>query len=144
MGQKEIIIDKLHCGYTQKADLEPDISNSDPIKTFDGPVPADGSGISWKLTIDKLVVANTAKEYIKFETLIYKMIRTPKNIKIVEEIQLKGSSKTMLVEQIMYGATVDGKKLSMDAENLSAENLSFQGTKLRKWVDGTEIPIPEI
>ena len=141
MAKKRVYyyIEDVYIGYGTKGELSPDITN-DVIPTFDGPVSDIGVDPSWELTIDRLRYAGTLKEFITIEQLIYSMLRTPKNLKIVDEITLE-SKETAKVTEILYNATLTDKKATFDPETRTAENLAFKGTKVRKWVSGKEIII---
>lgn len=133
-------IENIYIGYGTKGELSPDLNN-DTIATFDGPVAEIGVPPSWEFTLDRLKYAGTVDEFMKIETMIYSTISTPKNIKIVDRVNLE-SGETAEVIEILYGATLTDKKATFDAESRTAENLAFKGTKVRKWVNGKEIKIP--
>ena len=136
----EYYIGSTYIGYGQKGELSPDISN-DTLRTFDGPVSDIGVPPSWKLTLDRLKYAGNVKEFIAIEQVIYNTLKTPQNLKIVDMVTLE-SGETAKVTEILYSATLTDKKASFDAETRTVENLAFKGTKVRKWVNSTEITIP--
>ena len=136
----EYYVGSTYIGYGQKGELSPDISN-DTIPTFDGPVADIGVPPSWELTLDRLKYAGTVQEFIAIEQTIYNTLKTPQNLKIVDKVTLE-SGETAKVTEILYSAVLTDKKASFDAETRTVENLAFKGTKVRKWVNGTEVKIP--
>ena len=133
-------IESTYIGYGQKGELSPDISN-DTLPTFDGPIPDIGVPPSWELTLDRIKYAGSVKEFIAVEQLVYSMLKTPRNVKVVDEIVLE-NGETAKVTEILYNASLTDKKASFDAETRTVEHLAFKGTKVRKWVNGQEIKIP--
>jgi len=133
-------IGSTYIGYGQKGELSPDISN-DTLPTFDGPIPDIGVPPSWELTLDRIRYAGNVKDFIAVEQLVYSMLKTPQNVKIINKVPL-ANGETAKVTEILYNATLTDKKASFDAETRTVENLAFKGTKVRKWVNGEEIPIP--
>lgn len=136
MANKTIYIDTIHVGYANKAEISPEISNADPIKTFDGPIPSGSSEISWNVTIDKLRYGTVA-EYKQLEALLLSMLNNPKSIKIVEKTN--GVDGPLKVKTIVYKCNLNDKKYTLDAESETVENLSFKGTSMREWVNDEEI-----
>ena len=133
---KDIYIDTLHLGYANKAEVSPDIKNSDPDLTFDGAVPNGSDDISWTVSIDKLRYGKI-EDYKAMETLLLSMLKTPKKITIIER---KDSIDGQLrVTTAVYKCTLTDKKYTIDTENNTVENLSFTGTSMREWVNGEEI-----
>ena len=94
-----------------------------------------------ELTLDRIKYAGSVKEFIAVEQLVYSMLKTPRNVKVVDEIVLE-NGETAKVTEILYNASLTDKKASFDAETRTVENLAFKGTKVRKWVNGKEITIP--
>ena len=136
----EYYIGSTYIGYGQKGELSPDISNG-TLPTFDGPVSEIGTPPSWEITLDRLKYAGNVKEFIAIEQVIYNTLKTPQNLKIVDRVTLE-SGETAKVTEVLYSASLTDKKASFDAETRTVENLGFKGTKVRKWVNGTEIKIP--
>ena len=133
---KEIYIDTLHLGYANKCEVSPDIKNSDPENTFDGPVPTGTDTVNWNVNIDKLRYGKVA-DYAQTERLLLSMLKTPKTIKVIE--RAKGVDGELRVTQYIYKCTLTDKKYTMDVENSTVENLSFTGTSMKEWVNGEEI-----
>lgn len=136
MATKVIYIDGVHVGYANKVEVSPEISNSDPIKTFDGPIPSGTSEISWNVNIDKLRYGTVA-QYKQMEALLLSMFDNPKTIKVVESA--KGVDEKIKVTQHIYKCTLTDKKYTLEVESDTVENLSFKGTSMKEWVNGEEI-----
>ena len=131
-----IYLGTMLLGYGNKVDLSPSTKTSE-VDTFDGVITDGEKDLSWKLAIDK-VRYGKIKDYIAIEKKLHKMFTVPETIKIVEESEtVDGTLK--VVDQIS-NCFVDDKKYSIDPSSRTIENLSFKGNKLKKWINGEEIP----
>ena len=51
---KRIWISDKRVGYATKAEVSPNITNAEPVSTFDGGVPKGNDDIKWTVKIDKV------------------------------------------------------------------------------------------
>jgi len=133
---KDIYIDTTHLGYANKAEVSPDIKNSDPDLTFDGSVPNGSDEVVWNVSIDKLRYGKI-EDYKTMESILLSMIKTPRKIVIIE--RKDSVDGTLKVQTNVYKCTLTDKKYTIDTENNTVENLSFTGTTMKEWVNDEEI-----
>ena len=136
MASKRIYINNIKVGYANKVELSPDITNAEPVKTFDGGVPNGSDDVSWSVTIDKLRYGKIS-DYKTMETLLLSMFKTPYTISIIEEVI--GVDGTIKVQNNVYKCILTDKKYSIDVESNTVENLSFTGAYMREYINGEQI-----
>ena len=134
--QVEIYLGTLKLGYANKAEVKPETQTSD-VATFDGVITDGEKNISWTISIDQ-VRYGKVKDYITIQKKLHKMFTVPDSVKIVETSQTVDG--TIKVTDQVYNCLVDDKNYSIDPESRTIESLSFKGGKLKKWINGEEIP----
>ena len=131
MADKEIYADGILIGAVTKVDVGSDIPSVDPIKTFDGNVPADAPDeIPWKLTIEKIRYGKVA-DFDAMEALLLSMIKTPKDIMVIE--RSNGIDGKISKKQVFYKCKVSNTKYTIDTENKTADNIELTCTNMAQW-----------
>lgn len=135
MAKKFIFINDIHVGYTTSASVEPEIETNETA-TFDGAVVDGTDDPSYIVEIEKLRYGTIA-EYIQLEQLLINMYTKGYPIKIIENVSMKDGE--MKIRDIVYDCKLDGNDYELDAEERTAENLSFKGSSRRRWINDKEI-----
>ena len=136
MATKKIMISNKRVGYANKVEVSPNITNAEPVATFDGGVPNGNDEVTWSVTIDKLRYGKIT-DYLNMEKLLLSMLKTPYTITITEDVT--AIDGTMTVQTKVYKAVLTDKKYTIDAESNTVENLSFTGASMKEFVNGEEI-----
>lgn len=132
----EIYLGTLRLGYANKADVKPSTQTSE-VTTFDGVITDGEKNISWEISIDQ-VRYGKIKDYIAIQKKLHQMFTIPDSVKIVETSETVDG--TIKVTDQVYNCLVDDKNYSIDPESRTVESLTFKGSKLKKWINGEEIP----
>ena len=133
----QIGVGKLKLGLLRVTEIAVEEQlDSDIVKTFDEPVSVPSSEGGYKIDVS-LIEARSLKD---FKTLM-KIIKQLKNetgvLSVYETVKHKeGNFET---EKHFRGVSLSSNKVTFNAEDLTARDLSFNAEALREIVDNTEI-----
>ena len=130
----DFYIGTTHLGYTQKADVNEELSN-DTLSTFSGPVPDIGADPSYEVSCDLLRYEGTLEGFLNVKKIIRSTKNTPTSLKIVEKVTF-ASGETANITQVVQNCTLTSNKTNYDAETRTVSNLSWKGTKLNEYSNG--------
>ena len=139
MARLALYIGTRKVGYTQKAEINEEMGgNTDPIKTFDGPVPsvADAEASTYEISFDLVRYEGTKKAFLELKSLINSTRTNPQPIKVVETVKFADGTTANIAQQV-DNCKLSTNKWSFDIENNTINNLAFKGTGLKEF-DGTK------
>lgn len=110
--------------------------DSDLVKTFDDPVPVPASDGGF--TIDVSVIATrNVEDFITFKKMIKEMKKREGTISIMEIHRRKDGDVTE--EQHYSGCLLSSNESTINAEDLTARDLSFKAKSQVEKINGVEI-----
>ena len=138
MARLELYIGTTKVGYTQKADLSEEMGDTDPIQTFDGPVPSlVAAENTYTVSFDVVRYEGSAANFKKLKQLIRSTKTTPQPIKIVEQVTFADKKSATYTQQIS-DCTLSSNKVSFDPESRTITSLEFKGTGLKEFENNKE------
>ena len=133
MADKEVIINGTTLVHGQGVKESIDKSTADSIVCFDE-VLTDGSDtVSYKITIDRIVL-ETRTTYETLRDTFQKMLKEPGDITTREVIRFKQEPPFVIVKNF-HGCLLDGKDYEMKPEERSAQNLSFVASDMDEYTE---------
>jgi hypothetical protein len=110
--------------------------DSDLIKTWDDPVPVPSSDGGFTIDVSLLVTRNV-EEFITLKRIIKRMKKIEGTISIMEIHRRKDGDVTE--EQHYSGCMLSSNESTINAEDLTARDLSFKSKSLVEKINGIEI-----
>ena len=110
--------------------------DSDIVKTFDEPVPVPSSDGGYKIDVS-LLEARSIADFITLKRIIKAMKTNAGNLSVFEDIKHKEGNFT--VERHYNGVMLSSNEGTLNAEDLTARDLSFSASKCIEKVDNEEI-----
>lgn len=139
MADKLVYVGGMKLGHANKAEVSPDITDAEEIKTFDGTIVETPESVAWNVSVDKLRYDTTIASYKQVETLLLSMFKEKKSVKVVENSKMEDGSK-LRVTSVVYNCAIKDKKYTIDPTSKTVENLSFKGSPCDTWVNGEKLP----
>ena len=139
MADKTVIISVANLELTFKRVTEVKISeelDSDIVKTFDEPVTVPSSDGGYTVDISALEARNV-DEFKTLKKILKKLKSESGNITVKENIKHKTGNFDD--ENYLSGVTLTSNKVTYDAEDLTARELSFNAESMKEVVAGEEI-----
>lgn len=123
MADKEIIINGTTLVHGQGVKDSIDKNTANTTVCFDEVITEGSSGVSYKVTVDRLVF-ETRDQYEALRDVLDSMINEPGILTTREIIRFKNDSPFVIVKNFT-GVILDGKDYEMKPEEHSAQNLTF-------------------
>ena len=133
MADKEIIINGKTLVHGQGVKESIDKSTADTIVCFDEVLTDGADTISYKITIDRIVIEKR-RTYETLRDIFKKMLKVPGEITTREVVRYK-QEKPFVIVKNFHGCIIDGKDYEMKPEELSAQNLSFVASDMDEYTE---------
>ena len=118
-----------------KVDVDEQL-DSDITKTFDEPVSSPSNDGGYKIDMS-LIEARTLEEFKTLKKIVNRLKTEDGEVSVYETVKHREGDFEQ--ENHFSGVRVTGNKVSFDAENLTARDLSFNAESMREIIDGEEI-----
>ena len=112
--------------------------DSDLIKTFDDPIPVPASDGGFTIDISVIVTRNV-EDFITLKKIIMAMKKREGTISIMEIHRRKDGDVTE--EQHFSGCLLSSNESTINAEDLTARDLSFKAKSQVEKINGVEIKV---
>ena len=107
----------------------PNISNNE-TNTFTGTIVQGASDVGWNLEVNRLRYDDMETHMALSDKLI-SMMSNPEDITVIDTVRPKGKRAYQVIE-LYVGCIVDGNDYEISVDDLTAENLKFKSSKMKR------------